>query len=192
MNLTKKLSIATAGVAVGLAGVAIPSSAQAAQLFNFDYSSSSFGSFSLSASGTLTTTDLDTATNRYTITGITGTRTFNGTTEDILGLIAPGGFQGNNNILSANYPFLDDNGFAFNVGSGEVNVNGATFMGLFSQYLDNTDGMGYVLDTFNVTKVTNAQPVPEPTTVAAAIASGAGLIAARLKRRQKQKLSQAA
>jgi hypothetical protein len=187
MKLTKKLSIATAGVVLGLAGVSIPSSAQAAQLFNFNYSFG--GSTPVSASGTLNTTDLNAGNNSYTITGITGTRTFNGVTQNILSLIAPGGFGANDNLLFANAPFLDSNGFTFKVngagnnGNGDVNVY---YVGGYREYLS-TAGSG----AFNVTNVT-PQPVPEPLTIASSVAAGAGLISARLKQRNKQKASQTA
>lgn len=186
MKLTKKLGIATAGVVLGLAGVSIPSSAQAAQLFDFNYSFG--GATPVSASGTLTTTDLNPGNNSYTVTGITGTRTFNGVTQNILSLIAPGDFQGNDNLLFANAPFLGFNGISFYVnGDGPINVD--YFDG---KYFDTNNtsltGGGSV---FNVTNVT-PQPVPEPLTIAGSVAAGVGLMAARLKQRKKQKASQAA
>ena len=71
MKLAKKLSIATAGIALGFASVSVPSSAQAAQLFDFNYSFSDYSSYGfpkISASGTLTTTDFNPVNNSYTIT----------------------------------------------------------------------------------------------------------------------------
>ncbi|BAY14236.1 PEP-CTERM sorting domain-containing protein [Calothrix sp. NIES-2098] len=193
MKLSNKLSIAAAGVVMGLASVSIPSSAQAAQLFKLDYN---LGGSSVDA--TLTTTDLDPVTNSYTITDITGTRTFQDVTQTIFGLLPTGtDVDGTltDNKLFANAPFLDSNGFGFFVNSGLLRVSVSPFgvggaFGDYGEWNDRRTGVGG--SNFNVTNITNARPVPEPTTVAAAIASGAGLIAAKLKQRKKQKASQAA
>ncbi|WP_017652414.1 PEP-CTERM sorting domain-containing protein [Fortiea contorta] len=182
MKLTKKLAIASAGVVVGLAGVSLPSSAQAAQLFNFNYSFTGIGGSTASASGTLTTTDLNAGNNSYTITGITGTRTSNGVTNNILSLLAPGTFGNNDNLLFANAPFLDPQGFAFTAGGANIRV--FRVGGLYRELPTFTTSVS----NFNVTNVT-PQLVPEPATIAATIAAGAGLITARLKQRQKRKVA---
>jgi hypothetical protein len=76
----------------------------------------------VTASGLFATTDL--VGNSYTITGAWGT--WNGAA--ITGLLAPGAFGGNDNLLFTSGPLIDSNGLAFVVnaggddGSGSVNV----------------------------------------------------------------------
>ena len=61
MKLVKKLSIATANAVISITAVGASSAAQAVQLFDFQYSfpSDEANGKGISASGTLTTTDLD-------------------------------------------------------------------------------------------------------------------------------------
>jgi uncharacterized protein (TIGR03437 family) len=100
--------------------------------------------FAVNASGKLTTTALDPATNTYRIINITGTRTANGATESITGLIPAGGF-GNSNLLHAAPPWLDGEGLSFTVsnpnggndGHGRVNV-----YSIGSQYTENLTNVG--------------------------------------------------
>lgn len=126
---TKALLTATTTGAVVLSVLA-SGSAQAAQVFNFRYSFPGAGGSPtpVSASGTLTTTDnLDPNTNAYTITGITGTRIFNGVTQQITGLLPPNAYGNNDNLLYPNSPFLSNlPGFSFTVdgtGNFENKVN---------------------------------------------------------------------
>lgn len=186
MKLTKKLGIVSTGVVVGLAGVSLPSGPQGAQLFNFNYSFG--GENPVSASGTLTTTDLNGGNNSYTTTGITGTRTYKSVTNNILSLLAPGNFGRNDNLLFASAPFLNGNGFSFRV-DGTNNASSSGRVNVFytsSVYTESSGRIGS--GAFNVTNVTT-QPVPEPATIAAAVTSGAGLITAGLKQRQKRKVA---
>jgi hypothetical protein len=101
-----------------LAGRALPalivaaalSPAQAAQLFTFEYFlPAPLGGADISASGTLTTTDLDPFTNAYTVVDISGTRSIDGLPGSIFGLVQiPGA-----NLLYANQPWLDFYGLYF-------------------------------------------------------------------------------
>ncbi|MBW4423337.1 MAG: hypothetical protein KME50_02440 [Nostoc desertorum CM1-VF14] len=86
MKLVKKLGIATASAVISITGVGASSAAQAVQLFDFQYSFPSYetNSTGISASGTLTTTDLDPIKNNYTITGIAGTRTIQGMPKTLM------------------------------------------------------------------------------------------------------------
>jgi uncharacterized protein (TIGR03437 family) len=110
--------------------------------------------FAVNASGKLTTTALDPATNTYKIINITGTRTANGATESITGLIPVGGF-GNSNLLRAAPPWLDGEGLSFTVsnpnggndGQGRVNV-----YSIGSQYTENLTNVGNGI--FTVTRDT--------------------------------------
>jgi hypothetical protein len=72
----------------------------------------------VTASGVLTTGDNLNPDGSYTITGITGRRTYNGLIEIINGLIAPGGYAGNDNELFPSphlpfYAYLTSNGFSY-------------------------------------------------------------------------------
>jgi hypothetical protein len=92
------------------------SAAAHADTFNFAANGSS-GPFS--GTGTLTTTS--NGGGEYLITGITGT--------GVTGLIAPGGFNGNDNLLFPSAtPTLDSKGFSFSAANGpdhfQVNILG--------------------------------------------------------------------
>src|ERR1017187_5186499 len=90
-------------VVVVVLGATTP--ARAGQLFAFNYSLPGFGPtpMAVSASGFFATTDL--LGNSYTITGAWGT--WNGAA--ITGVLAPGGFGGNDNLLFSSGPVLDSN-----------------------------------------------------------------------------------
>ena len=117
---------------IPIALAVMPASLSASQIFTFVYSlpAPSPDYDDISAHGTLTTDDPNPVLNAYLITGISGVRTVNGTDESITGLIAPGGFGGNSNLLYYPGPlFLDSNGLSFTIansaggdGSGRVNV----------------------------------------------------------------------
>ncbi len=176
MTLKTLAAAATVTSAVALSVLA-PGSAQAAQLFNFTYSFPGLGAGGtpVSASGTLTTTDLNPGTNAYTITGITGTRIFNGITQQITGLLPPNTLGGNDNLLSATAPFLNGNGFSFTVnGIGD-------FGNQVNVYLSSP---GYTEDAVSVGfgrfSVTRATPVPTPALIPGLV----GLSAAVLRKRK--------
>lgn len=111
----KLIGAAVVGASV-LALEGVFSSPASALSFKFSYSGTG-----VTASGTLTTTDLNTSTNAYTITGITGTR--NGIT--IENLLGPGTFLSNNNLLFNNLSALIDfSGFSYRAGGSNYNVFG--------------------------------------------------------------------
>lgn len=164
MELVKKLGVATASAVIGLTSVGASSSAQAAQLFDFQYSFPSYeeNGTPISASGILTTTDLDPINNNYTITGISGTRTAQGITETIIGLLSPGTYGVNDNLLNPSQPFLTTNGFSYLVsgngedGNGNVNVFYSSFSEGYSELSSDVD-----YGNFSI----NLRSVPEPNAV---------------------------
>lgn len=225
MKLSKKLSIATAGVVVGLASVSAPSSAQAALITGVTASTdmgTRTGSISqivdysgLSTPVSLTSThDIALPSNFWTssIGTLTGNITFNlGATYDLAGF-SVWNFNGNNTVGvknvtiqssldGSNYTTIADAPTQFNRGASFASESPqlVSFTPVQASYVRFAIGSNYANPAFtglsevqfDGVKVTS-QPVPEPTTVAAAIASGAGLIAGKLKQRQKQKVSQAA
>ncbi|MCC5617027.1 PEP-CTERM sorting domain-containing protein [Nostoc sp. CHAB 5836] len=147
MKLAKKLGIATASAVIGITGVGASSAAQAVQLFDFQYSFPSYeaNGTPIFAMGTLTTTDLDPIKNNYTITGITGTRKAQGITETIIGLLSPGTYGINDNLLNASTPLLTRNGFAYLAsgsgedGNGNINVFYSSFNEGYSELSSDVD-----------------------------------------------------
>jgi hypothetical protein len=102
-------------IAVVMGGVLGTSPAKAST-FIFSFFDTETGGSNISASGLLTASP---SGPDYLITGISGT--YNG--NAITSLFAPGGFQGNNNILHSGSPQLDILGFAFSVAALPRNVN---------------------------------------------------------------------
>ncbi|MEH2417989.1 PEP-CTERM sorting domain-containing protein [Nostoc sp.] len=164
MKLVKKLGITTASAVIGITGVGASSAAQAVQLFDFQYSFPSYqaNGTPISASGILTTTDLDPIKNNYTITGISGTRKAQGITETIIGLLSPGTYGISDNLLNASTPLLTQNGFSYLVsgsgenGNGNVNVFYSSFNEGYSELSSDVD-----YGSFSVIP----RPVSEPYTV---------------------------
>lgn len=104
-----------------------------------------------SGSGTLFTTSNEDGS--YTITGITGT--------DVLGLIAPNGFNGNDNqLFPSGKTLVDDNGFAFNAAEGdtqyEVDLFAAAGSGGYRAEILDSDGIS---DTIAVDFALNSNSV---------------------------------
>ena len=165
MKLVKNLGIATVSTVIGITCVGASSAAQAVQLFDFQYSFPSFetNGTAISASGTLTTTNLDPINNNYTITGITGTRTAQGITQTIIGLLSPGTYGINDNFLNTSMPLLTKNGFSYLVsgsgedGNGNVNVFYSSFDEGYSELSSNVD--------YGSFSIVTPRPVPEPYTV---------------------------
>ncbi|MEH2127109.1 PEP-CTERM sorting domain-containing protein [Nostoc sp.] len=169
MELVKNFGIATASTLMCLTAVSTSSPAQAVQLFDFQYSFPSYeaNGIAISASGTLTTTDLDPIKNNYTITGITGTRTAQGITETIIGLLSPATYGTNDNFLNTTTPLLTQNGFSYLVsgsgedGNGNVNVFYSNFNEGYSELSSNVD--------YGSFSVVTPRPVPEPYTVSGSL-----------------------
>jgi hypothetical protein len=96
----------------------------------------------------------------YRIVGISGTRTEDGVTQEISGLIAPNGFGDDDDLVSLNSHYLDVDGFSFTLaggggggddGLGDVRVYYVSRLGAF------TESGGQVGDgQFHVA------PTPEP------------------------------
>ena len=168
MKLVKKLGIATASAVIGITGVGASSAAQAVQLFDFQYSLPNYeaNGTPISASGILTTTDLDPIKNNYTITGISGTRKAQGITEKIIGLLSPGTYGINDNLLNASTPLLTQNGFSYLVsgsgehGNGNVNLFYSSFNEGYSELSSDVD-----YGSFSVIP----RPIPEPYTVSGSL-----------------------
>lgn len=174
MKLTTKLSVVFASTIVGFTGVSISSTAQAAQFFDFEYSFPTYDAdgTTISAQGTLTTTDLDPINQNYRILGIKGTRTVKGITETIIKLLSPGTYGNNDNFLNANTPLLTKNGFSYLVtgdgedGQGNVNVFYSSFAEGYAEFSSDVD-----FGNFSVTQ----RSVPEPyTLVGSLVAVGYG------------------
>lgn len=174
---------------LALVGVLVlaAASARADQTFTFSYSFPGSGDTPtpVSGNGLLTTTDLNTTTNAYTILDISGTRNFNGTQQTITGLLPPGDFDLNSNLLFATAPLLDFGGFSFSVnGTG----NDGSLVNVYYTGSDYTEGSPDVdFGSFTATNV-NAAAVPEPGSVALLVGlgiSGAGFLARRRKQARK-------
>ncbi|MHC5932966.1 PEP-CTERM sorting domain-containing protein [Nostoc sp.] len=168
MKIVKKLGITTASAVIGITGVGASSAAQAVQLFDFQYSFPSYqaNGTPISASGILTTTDLDPINKNYTITGISGTRKAQGITETIIGLLSPGTYGVSDNLLNASTPLLTQNGFSYLVsgsgedGNGKVNLFYSSFNEGYSELSSDVD-----YGSFSVIP----RPVPEPYTVSGSL-----------------------
>jgi hypothetical protein len=161
--MSRKLLSSGFDVAVLLAVLALAATvpAQADELFAFSYSLPGTGPtpMAVSASGLFATTDL--SGGSYTVTGVSGT--WNGVA--ITGIIAPGGFDGNDNLLFPTAPYLTFGGLSFAVngvgddGAGNVNVFFIEGFG-YTEFSPNVD----VGQDFNISLV--QAPIPEPASVA--------------------------
>jgi hypothetical protein len=125
-----------------------------ADTFNFAVGGTAEG---FSGSGVLTTST--NSSGDFLITGITGT--------DVTSLIAPGGFNGNDNLLfPSSQPTLDSHGFSFTAVNGpdqfDVNVfnNGS---GYFAFFRDEDAFTATIPISFEVGNTVSA--VPEPSTL---------------------------
>jgi hypothetical protein len=175
MRNLKSLALIAAGTTALTLTAGRP--AHALQLFNFSYSAGS-----ISANGTLTTTDFDPIANNYTITGITGTR--NGV--NIAALLPPGTYPTflpppNDNLLTATLE-PTYSGFSFQDANG-LNVN--VFNGFSAGFFENA---GNSFDAnFTQTRVNlSITPVPIPTP--ALLPGLIGLGAAALRKRKQEKV----
>lgn len=162
---------------------------QAGLILDFQYSLPPAPEFGITVTGTgqLTTGDYDPILGGYPVIGISGTRSVDGVPETITGLIPPGGFLGNTNVLYyPNPPYLDFGGLAFTVNNPNGGDDGA---GNVNVYYD-TDVQGYTEPSFLVgygtfDVVPSAPPgdgeIPEPAVV---LLLGGGLIALGLYHRR--------
>jgi len=125
-----------------------------ADTVNFTIDGSAGG---FSGSGVFTTT-VDVSGN-YLITGITAT--------GVTGLIAPGGFNGNDNLLFPSDPLVfDSKGFSFSAtdGSDQFDVNVFSNGTGYSAFFRDEDGSTGTLPV-SLEVSSSASPVPEPSTL---------------------------
>ena len=154
------LVMAVLGLMAGAAGPA------KADILNFSYSFPGFGlgASPVTATGTLTTSNVLNGDGSHTIIGVTGTRTYNSQTDNITGLLSPGTFGGNDNEVFATNPFLNFNGFAFTIDS-PTNGNAGN---LVNVYFDSSPGAGYSENSAIVgfgSFTLSPGAVPEPTSI---------------------------
>jgi hypothetical protein len=123
-----------------------------------DYFAYSYTGSGIASAGILTTTDVLVG-GAYTITGIQGSRNVN----DIGGLLAPGTFGSNDNLLFPGGPFVDAPGFSYQAGGLSYNVaNAVVGCGSANQYLETNTGFCPGTAVFmNVTPL-RVSAVPEP------------------------------
>jgi PEP-CTERM motif len=162
-----------------LALAAMPASSAFADTFNFTFFGPAF-----SGNGTFTATEIG-ASDLYNVTGVSGTVTpFIGPSTSITGVLAPGSFLLNDNILT--YPpvgpaFFDAFGVAFSLENGNdvklFDLLGEGAVGGSSPFIifDLTEP-----DFVGVEKA--ASPVPEPGSLAL-IGTGVLGLAGALRRR---------
>ena len=111
----------------------------------------------LQGSGTFTTDDRN--KGHYLITAMTGTVEGSAVT----GLLAAGTIGGNDNLLWANAPQVDGNGFAFALGGQQYNVYYDTGSSLLRACSSAWDGCGTLNSADRVISF-SAAAVPEPAT----------------------------
>ncbi len=127
--------------------------------FNFSYSipSTDLRPVAVSASGILTAFQF--AANSYLATNISGTR--NGV--NILSLLSPGAFGGNDNILFGTAPHLTANGLSYVV-NGAGNDGSDVNVFYVGSYTENSLDVGFTPD-FNLSQVQAQTPEPASMTL---------------------------
>ena len=139
-------------------------------IWDFSYTVSD-GTNTSGASGTLTTTSTPTG-GPYTVTGISATWTYDNTvSEPISTLVALGGFDNNDNLLSPTSPFITGNGISFEVPTTTIAGDSINQINIYcsneyNQQLGNNgsfelDVLGSSISEFTLTPAT---AVPEPST----------------------------
>ncbi len=140
-----------------LFAVSASTSALADSLFNFSFTGPTF-----SGSGVFDAASVH--SGEFQIVGVTGTTdTGNGTLRAITGVITPGGYEFNDNLLffpAQGGAFFDANGVSFILRNGaEVNLFSAN-----GAYLMRTNG-NEVNEVANIAVTPAASPIPEPGTL---------------------------
>ena len=192
------------GLALAVALILPASRAYADLNWDFSYTVSDGTNTSGVSMGTLTTTSTP-AGGPYTVTGISGTFTFDNITESIAGLIVPNNFAQNDNLLSPTSPFVNQNGISFSVPIVTVEGNQIDAVNVFFNN-DNTfysvatgnnpsnsaefSVVGTSVSTFQLTPVTSV--VPEPSTAIVAVFGAVAFLAYGWSRHRRAQLRQAA
>lgn len=139
----------------------------------------------LYSGSTVITADLTASPGAYDITAISGSVTpLGGSAVAINGLLAPGTFDGNDNVfLYPPFPnfsggsYLDPLGVSFSLAGGyDINISGFFF--------DGADANGPYVDHVGEFITESASPTPEPGSLAllgTSILGGAGLLRRRYK-----------
>ncbi|MCG2673285.1 PEPxxWA-CTERM sorting domain-containing protein [Bradyrhizobium sp. GCM10023182] len=169
--LLKKLTLA---VVLSVSSLLSAVSANAS-VFDFTYSDSANDIF---GHGTFTTSDV---ASPFTITGISGTETYLGLTETILGLSS---YASANNLLFIPAPFVDFSGIAFTTASNQFGIGwtGSNY-GIVDFNSNPSGGCCGTEVTFNVTAV------PEPSTWAMMISGFICVGYLAMRRRQSQRIA---
>ena len=169
-------SLATAGLFLSLATLTIP--AARARTFDFSYTLPGFDAATyVTASGVLTTSDAA-ASGGYSITGITGSRSFVldgvGTSQVITGLLSPDVAYGASNEIFPGVAVLNQTNFTYTLAggfggddfAGDVNLSyfDGTASGQPSGFEEPLEGFGP--GTLTITPAANGSAVPEPASLA--------------------------
>jgi hypothetical protein len=164
-----KNTLALSAAAIALLMTSVASAAVFA--FSYDIPATPSTPTAVMASGTLTADPTGTP-GEFLVTAISGTR--NGEMIIPGGLIPPGGFASNNNLIFTTAPHLTGNGLSYTVactgddGSGDVNVFFATHSGVPFGYTEFSNDVGFT-STFTLTAI------PEPSTWVLMVLGFAGL-----------------
>lgn len=167
---TRLLAVA-AGLLAVISGGLVPTAH--ANLF-WDFSYTAFGT---PVSGILETTETP-AGGGYTILGISGSRG----SDPITGLVAPGGSDANDNLLTTSSPYVTGKGFAFTTGSYTFRPYYFAFLAKSYEYSTNPFMEDAPVITLNVSRRSTA--VPEPLSAALFAAGLLGLASVRRARRR--------
>jgi hypothetical protein len=169
IGLSLRIGVATAAFALLLSSPAL----HASTIWNWTYSSNIY-----SGSGTFTTDSITTSVGGFTgylIESATGT--WNGLPVTL----APNAFGGNDDLLGASSPFLDDNGATFMTSADSFNIyyNGFGYQAYGAIGApDNANGQFFA----RVTTPTPAAATPEPGSIALVLTGVVGGIGAIRRR----------